>query len=322
MSIESFSPTRVLDLPHMTEEIIENFSFDVPDELRERLHHRDVVKNIDGLVAKRGPPGHYYQDCQETDDEGSDVENQVTRRPISRHSGASRASLPPYRDQKDTYRDYKQSSRSPKRQSRTRRYSPKGRAPSYNRDYSHNYHGRGGNTHRYMDYEYQSDYEMSPVREVSPARSHHSRRPSPTMHRRNVDRVEKSNIVPFPKSLKFNGKSNWQAFAVKFNSWADCSMATEAEKRNNLCWCLEDKASDYYAMLVERDSTISYSELIRKFEKRYGYQDLEQTAELRFYNAKQNTGECIEDWADRCLHLASQAFKSVLAREFGRIDIE
>ena len=86
MNIESFTPTKVLGLPHMTEEIIEQCSCEFP-------HQR---------YTKGSPTGRYSLDGNESDDEGSDREHYPHKRPISRHSDTSRTSLPLHRGQRDT----------------------------------------------------------------------------------------------------------------------------------------------------------------------------------------------------------------------------
>ena len=53
-----------------------------------------------------------------------------------------------------------------------------------------------------------------------------------------------------PMSLQFDGKSNWKAFYVKFSRYAEVSEWTEGECRDQLCWCLDGKAREYYALLV------------------------------------------------------------------------
>jgi hypothetical protein len=71
-------------------------------------------------------------------------------------------------------------------------------------------------------------------------------------------------------SLKFDGKSNWKAFYAKFSRYAEVSEWTEGECRDQLCWCLDGIASEYYALLVERNQDMAYMDLIRKLEKRFG----------------------------------------------------
>jgi hypothetical protein len=63
-------------------------------------------------------------------------------------------------------------------------------------------------------------------------------------------------------SLKFDGKSNWKAFYAKFSRYAEVSEWTEGECRDQLCWCLDGKASEYYALLVERNQEMVYMDLI------------------------------------------------------------
>ena len=50
--------------------------------------------------------------------------------------------------------------------------------------------------------------------------------------------------VNLPMSLKFDGKSNWKALYAKFSRYAEVSEWTEGECRDQLCWCLDEKASE------------------------------------------------------------------------------
>jgi hypothetical protein len=42
------------------------------------------------------------------------------------------------------------------------------------------------------------------------------------------------------------------------------------EARDQLCWCLEHKASEYFANLIERNAFIAFDEIMDKMEKRFG----------------------------------------------------
>ena len=77
-----------------------------------------------------------------------------------------------------------------------------------------------------------------------------------------------------------DGKSNWKAFFAKFSRYAEVSEWTEGECRDQLCWCLDGKASEYYALLVEQNHDMAYMDLIRKLEKRFGFQELPETAQV------------------------------------------
>jgi hypothetical protein len=87
--------------------------------------------------------------------------------------------------------------------------------------------------------------------------------------------------------------------------YAEASEWTEGECRDQLCWCLDGKTSEYYALLVERNQEMVYMDLIRKLEKQFGFRELPETAQVQFNNARQTPDELLEDWADRVLSLAT-----------------
>ena len=114
--------------------------------------------------------------------------------------------------------------------------------------------------------------------------------------------------VSLPMSLKFDGKSSWKAFYAKFYRYAEVSEWTERECRHQLCWCLDRKTSEYYALLVERNHDMAYKDLIIKIDKRFGFRELSETAHVQFSNTRQTPDELLEDWADRVLSLVTRAF--------------
>ena len=52
---------------------------------------------------------------------------------------------------------------------------------------------------------------------------------------------------------------------------------------------------------------MAYMDLIRKLEKRFGFRELPETAQVQFNNACQT----LEDWANRVLSLATRAFRDL-----------
>jgi hypothetical protein len=60
-------------------------------------------------------------------------------------------------------------------------------------------------------------------------------------------------------------------------------------------------------MFVERNHDMAYMDLIRKLEKRFGFRELPETAQVQFNNAGQTPEELLEDWVDRVLSLATRA---------------
>jgi hypothetical protein len=56
---------------------------------------------------------------------------------------------------------------------------------------------------------------------------------------------------------------------------------------------------------------MAYMDLIRKLEKRFGFRELPETAQVQFNNARQTSDELLEVWADRVLSLATRAFRDL-----------
>lgn len=103
-------------------------------------------------------------------------------------------------------------------------------------------------------------------------REQHVRQPqlAPTYERRQTTQVIENQErhvrqpVYLPKGLQYDGTTNWESFLVKFNRYADVSRWTTTERKDQLCWCLQGKASEFYTTIVSRDYGIDYFELIRK----------------------------------------------------------
>lgn len=114
-----------------------------------------------------------------------------------------------------------------------------------------------------------------------------------------------------PKTLKYTGTGDWKAFHTKFSRYAETMNWSAKECKNNLCWVLEDKASEFFTMLLERDESIEYFDIVSKLEKRFGYKELPETSRARLRNAKQYPSEKLAEWADRVLSLATKAYKDL-----------
>ena len=128
-------------------------------------------------------------------------------------------------------------------------------------------------------------------------------------HKRSKKRGRTALLRLLPKNLSYDGKTNWLAFKQKFTRYATACEWTSEECLNCLCWCLTDKAADFYAILMERNEHLTYRRLMCRLEKRFGIKELAETAQARFRQATQASGESLEDWADRILTLATKAFK-------------
>ncbi|PJE77594.1 hypothetical protein CI610_03479 [invertebrate metagenome] len=114
-----------------------------------------------------------------------------------------------------------------------------------------------------------------------------------------------------PKHLEFDGRSNWSLFKQKFTRYADAAGWTIEERRDALCWGLTGKAGDFYHLLTEMNSSMSYRKLIAEFDKRFQASELQETLQAKFQMANQDLDETLHDWADRVLGLAVKAYKDL-----------
>ena len=133
---------------------------------------------------------------------------------------------------------------------------------------------------------------------------------SPTLTKRHqrTPQPVKSNPENLPKTLHYDGSTNWDACFVKFTRYADTLQCRATERRDQLFWCLEDKVGEYYTAIIIRDLNIDYFELMARIEKRFNFGDLLETLQIQFMGAHQNHNEKLEDLADRLLSLATKAF--------------
>ncbi|XP_056003459.1 uncharacterized protein LOC130046578 [Ostrea edulis] len=117
--------------------------------------------------------------------------------------------------------------------------------------------------------------------------------------------------APKYKDLRYDGKSSWKSFLHKFARLARSQQWTEPEQHDQFCFSLEGTASDYYTLLLDTDRNLSLTDILRRFEKRFGSSAPDLSHQLNFQSASQNAGESLRHWADRVLTLATQAFPSV-----------
>ncbi|KAH3844609.1 hypothetical protein DPMN_086868 [Dreissena polymorpha] len=116
-------------------------------------------------------------------------------------------------------------------------------------------------------------------------------------------------LTRLPKSLQYDGRSNWSVFRTKFERYVKMNNWTEAESADCLVWCLTGKAVDFYAVLAEGGGTVPYTDLMQRLQERFGAEELPATAQGRFQVAHQEMGESLDDWSDRVLTLATKAIK-------------
>ncbi|MES9882036.1 MAG: hypothetical protein ABW185_14260 [Sedimenticola sp.] len=117
-------------------------------------------------------------------------------------------------------------------------------------------------------------------------------------------------IKSIPKGLQYDGKGNWTTFKQRYLMYAKACAWSSEQCFHTLSWCLSGKAADYSAVVLERED-LNYWQLLDKLENRFGLRELSETAQVRFRQAAQLSGESLEEWADRVMTLAGKAFSKL-----------
>lgn len=120
---------------------------------------------------------------------------------------------------------------------------------------------------------------------------------------------KRGNPKKLPKNLRFDGTTAWNSFKQKFSSFRDVYGWSDSECRDYLNWSLEGKALDFFTYTT-MSKYMSYKQIMRKLEKRFGVRDIIEVSRVRFQQASQHPDESLEDWADRVLTLATPAFRN------------
>ena len=117
-----------------------------------------------------------------------------------------------------------------------------------------------------------------------------------------------SEIPSIPKTLMYDGVRSWEAFVTKFLKYANARGWNQQERFENICWCLEGKAGDYYPVACRGLAINDFDSLLAKFATKYGDYDLPEIMESSFQEACQGVQESVSDWADRISLLGSNIF--------------
>jgi hypothetical protein len=108
--------------------------------------------------------------------------------------------------------------------------------------------------------------------------------------------------------LKYNGTTNWLSFRRKFESYRKVLQWSSTECKDYLTWCLEGKALDFFTIVTSMGEQLSYAQIMKKMDTRFGAKELKETSKAKFRQAFQKSDESLEEWADRVMTLATPAF--------------
>ncbi|XP_071153421.1 ataxin-2 homolog [Mytilus edulis] len=171
---------------------------------------------------------------------------------------------------------------SPYRQTRNKRRS----APAYMSDHSHRAFSPMRSARTSPAYSRHSSRRGLTARESqseSETDSGHSRSQS----KKNKKIEKRQFLSSIPKTLRYNGKGNWKAFYTKFSGYAKIAEWTDEQKREQLCWCLDDAASEYYTLMLDNNKSATFTKIISNMNKRFGHQELPETSQVQFQTSAQ-----------------------------------
>ena len=136
----------------------------------------------------------------------------------------------------------------------------------------------------------------------------------------NPKRTEATNVRDIPRSSQapkmqtFGGKpGEWESFIFHFKRVASFNHWSDKEKRDQLLACLRGKAVSFIQSKSKRTCQ-SYDGLKKTLDDDYGVQELPSTARQQLGSIRQEENESIEEFADRVLVKAMEAFHEVKSR--------
>ncbi|XP_054752474.2 proline-rich protein 36-like [Lytechinus pictus] len=96
-----------------------------------------------------------------------------------------------------------------------------------------------------------------------------------------------------PKTINFDGRGSWRGFYLKFMAYADELGWSSIQRKYQMWWCMKDVGSDYFSLLMSRDRDMSFEDLVRRMERRFGADDPLEIAQMEFMLAHQLAEEGI-----------------------------
>ena len=128
--------------------------------------------------------------------------------------------------------------------------------------------------------------------------------------RRRPARRNNPNIINKPPV--FDGHSlSWESFKSMFEMRAEALSWNEQERFLNMRMCLAGKAVEYFIKLEDQGKCDTYHDFIRRMELRFSHKDDPATVRMQFSNLRQMLDESLEDWGERVMTLAYQAFSGL-----------
>ena len=156
----------------------------------------------------------------------------------------------------------------------------------------------------------ESDYDQDRYNRYVPARDD---TPPATddVNRRGGYQRNGSNVV-MPKLPVYDGvSSTWDSFKNMFEMRANALGWNEQYRFQNMCLCLTGKAVDYYVKIRDQGKCRTYRDFQRQMDLRFNRREDPATIRLQFSHLKQGVDEPLEDWSERVMTKANEAFHGI-----------
>ena len=110
----------------------------------------------------------------------------------------------------------------------------------------------------------------------------------------------------------FDGHSiSWESYKSMFEMRAEALGWNEQERFLNMRMCLTGKAVEFFIKLKDQGKCENYRDFIRRMELRFSHKEDPATVRMQFSNLRQRADESLEDWSERVMTLAYQAFSGL-----------
>ena len=156
----------------------------------------------------------------------------------------------------------------------------------------------------------ESDYDQDrynryiPAREITPP-------DTDDVNRRGGYQRNGSSVV-MPKLPVYDGvSSTWDSFRNMFEMRANALGWNEQSRFQNMCLCLTGKAVDYYVKIRDQGKCRTYRDFQQQMDLRFNRREDPATIRLQFSHLKQGVDEPLEDWGERVMTKANEAFHGI-----------
>ena len=120
------------------------------------------------------------------------------------------------------------------------------------------------------------------------------------------------------KGLKFKGEKGdkWRSFCQKVVAITTELGWSDADRCKHIIRMLEGAALDYYTTITSRQKGMSWDQLNKQLEAKYGAQELVEAARMELSSCRQRPKETVQEFADRVYELCARALPEEVSNEY------